>query len=246
MWGTCRGTWICINGNMRKRIDALTAWTFDPERRMWSYVESLKDDLLSDDPEVVAKAEQKILSTLEWLTPPAAEVSKRISEQRENIRSQLSKLDLPKHVVEAMVGAVKVERQRGRPRSRNFDAIAGLRLRWFERKEWREIVLEISGSCKARKCPFYCPECGDVFRTTKVGRKGTRRRQEALCSRCHFRLRPPEQKEQVCWKCSDAMADLVGRLERFLKDNVIVQSPQTVIGFARRTRSGYGPTPRRS
>jgi hypothetical protein len=218
---------MCINGNMPNPVDALIAWTFDPERRMRRYLECLKDDLLCDDPEVVAEAEEKVLPLLEWLIPPrtAAEVSKAISEQQEIIRSKLRDQGIPKRIVEKVVKDVTT-RERGRPRSRNSDAIAGLRLRWLERKEWREIVLEISGPCKDRGCQYFCQECGDVWRKTELrGRKVTERRLEAKCQKCRFRLRSPEEKELVCYRCSDRMANLVRRLEQFLEDNRIAHQP---------------------
>ena len=115
-----------------------------------------------------------------------------------------------------------------------MDAIAGLRLYWLERERfgrnlWRGIVLEVSGSCKDRGCKCYCPKCDDVERTTKEGRRGETRRKAKVCSLCHFRLRQPAHKDRVCWKCSDAMADLVRRLEAFLRDNDIMRSPQSVM-----------------
>jgi hypothetical protein len=211
-------------------VDKLMHWVFDPERRMWSHLDSLKDDLRSDDPEVHAAAEEKVLPVLVRLLPSLTgeAASRAMAEQRESLRRKLADQGVPNHIIEGAVKAVRV-RERGRPRSRNFDAIAGLRLYWFERKSWRDIVLEVSGSCKYRGCKSYCAKCGDVARSTKLGRLGGRRRLAAVCIKCHFRLRPPEQREQVCWKCSDAMADLVVGLEAFLRDNDIARSPQSVM-----------------
>jgi hypothetical protein len=208
---------------MPNDVDALIAWAsdpkrFDPEKQMWDYVNSLGWEMMSEDPEHRASVEAEVSTMLGWLTQPRtpAEAAAAISQLRENWRRNLGEHDFPKHMIEAAVKTVKI-RGRGRPRTRNFDAIAGLRMYWLELKPWRQIVLELDGSCKERSCKSYCPKCEDVKRKTKAGRLNGRR-PAAKCVKCHFRFRPPDQKDLVCWKCSDAMADLVRRLEGFLAD----------------------------
>jgi hypothetical protein len=197
--------------------ELIRKWVKPSIRRVLvKYRNGLVDDLDSDEPEVCTRAQMELLRVLDWLEPPMT--SESIEHGTAELRRKIEQtLIATGHSVTSVKKLLKASsrmtvRERGRPRTRGRAAIRAFDLRHRANKTWREIVLEIDGSCKKRRCLYFCGLCGDVARSTTPAARPRRRLQEH-CSRCRFLRRPAPKREQVCFKCADAMADLVNRLE---------------------------------
>jgi hypothetical protein len=123
----------------------------------------------------------------------------------------------PKERKAAMQRALKASGGRsGRPKEKGQDAINAFTIHLRTDRSWREITLEIQGSCESRKCEYFCPECGDVKRKRDKGRLDRHPGHRKPCPKCKCLVRT--KKERVCKWCWDAMRDLVGQLEELLKE----------------------------
>jgi hypothetical protein len=107
--------------------------------------------------------------------------------------------------------------RRGRPPVEKRTALRGLLLREDRGMSDPEIVLELRGPCKEQGCEYYCAECDDVWRQKRpLGNL------EGRCGACRFRIRPPEQREAVCYRCGDAMRKLRESVDKELKGHRLI------------------------
>jgi hypothetical protein len=208
------------DGPMASEVDALIEWAYDIERRLWSRLDDLKDDLRSDEPAVREPAEAEAEELLSWLLPPltAEQLSESKTERVRRLEEMLRDQGYPecrrRRMAEQLASS---SRERGRPRERGRDAIKALSLQLRTDKTLRQIALETSGTCRERACQSYCPACDDVRRSIEPGRpeklNATRRR----CFKCGFPVRPVAQKQQICFKCVDNVRKLAEEARAFLK-----------------------------
>ena len=209
---------------MSREVDALIAWANDIEGRLWTRLDDLKDDLRSDDLDVREPAEAKAEELLSWLFPPFTEegIAEMKTERIKHFDEMLRQQGFPETARQKMVKQLTLSvRERGRPRERGPEAVRALALFIRGNKTWREIALEISGTCGERKCPSYCPACEDVQRSIEPGRpeklNGTRRR----CRKCGFPIRTAAQKQQVCFRCVDQVRKLADQARALFRQEGI-------------------------
>jgi ssDNA-binding Zn-finger/Zn-ribbon topoisomerase 1 len=189
-------------------VDAfIDRFVYDIRGKLESALDAAAEE---NSPESVAQAE-KILSFLFGRSAPFTD-DERCRHAMEIARDTSLP---PSQRKVAMRRALESSNKRaGRPKEKGPDAIRAFTIYLKADQSWREIALELQGSCESRQCIYFCPECGDVKRQTKRGRlHGTRR--TPRCPKCRSIIRA--KKEQVCKWCADAVRDLVGQLEDFLK-----------------------------
>ena len=162
-----------------------------------------------DSPESIAAAD-KILSFLYGASPLSDdEKCQRAAEIAHD--TSLS----PNERKAAMRRALESSNRRsGRPKEKGPDAIKAFTIYLKTNKSWREITLEVQGSCESRHCEYFCSECRDVKRPNERGRRD-RTPSNRLCGKCRCIIR--DKKEPICQWCKDAVRDLVGQLEELLK-----------------------------
>jgi hypothetical protein len=208
--------------------ELIRIWNFDVARALWSRVDALKEDLTSDDTQIRVKAETQISQTLTWLLPPIT--PEQIQNARAAQQQELEEILGARGISRASIRKVARQlagskiRGQGRPRTKGSDAIRALQLYLDTGKSWREITFAVDGSCKDRGCSSYCPKCEDVERSSVPARPDKVGRLQARCSTCKFRIRSETQKQRVCFRCSDAIRDLVEKLTIFLDIREVLPS----------------------
>lgn len=196
-------------------IDAfIDRFAYDIEHRLTSLLDGLKDDLGNPDPHVRKSAADDICKILSWVYPPASSSRLSDAERRRTILEMLNderlsaseQLSIAKRLVQTNGGTP------GAPRKRGQDAIRALTIHLRSNKSWRQIAYEINGPCG-----HHCRTCEDVPRPPE-GRIGQTQQRKKRCPDCGFVQRNEGQRQQVCYKCVDALRSAVGELEKFLRD----------------------------
>ena len=147
-------------------IEFINRWLYDVERMLASRLESLKDDLRSDDASLREQAAQEAAKIMDWLYPPSPPLS--AEEQSNRVETAMADRSLS---VKARLGAVRravrsTGRSKGRPRDETSQqAIRALALHYATTLSWREIALEIRGCTHKRPNPERsCNPCGSAVR----------------------------------------------------------------------------------
>jgi hypothetical protein len=159
-----------VEDNRKSMINDLSQlinrWVFDLEAKLWDRLDSLKDDLRSDDDHVRQDAMEQADEIFSWLYPPAPPMSN--AGQLERIQSAAQD---PTLTTEEKIAAVKkagrsTGRPPGRPRTETAQqAIRALTLHYGTNMSWREIALELKGCNHQRPNPERsCDPCGDAIR----------------------------------------------------------------------------------
>jgi len=214
---------------MTDEVDALVDWAYSIERRLWSRLESLREDLWSEDNSVRSAAEAKATELLSWLLPPLT--PQQLAESREEsirrIQKTLEGEGYPASKTRKLAEKLaESNRDRGRPRERGIQAIRALELHLRTSMTWRDITLEVSGPCRDRKCYSYCPACEDVRRSIEPGRPEKPHAGRRHCSTCKFPVRVPAQKQQICFRCVDQVRKLADEAKEFLQQEGIGLMPR--------------------
>ena len=196
----------------------LNRWVYDVRGLLVSQLESLRDDLRSDDAETRAAAQSQVDKVLDWLYLPTIANGKDAGDagDAEHIEQALIAAGVPPAQRKAMLAASRVTgRKVGRPRTAKLNAVEAFRLHLQTGKTWRQIVFDLKGACKHR-----CKKCGDVpRRRVDIGRLDIRRTIRPLCPRCGLPLRAASMRHAVCFLCADALRAAVGELEVYLRSH---------------------------
>lgn len=197
-----------VRGNRVKPPGFELRMAFEKRRR------ALYPKLRSENSRVAIRALEEWEEYESWLEPsPNTEVRRWIKEgERRHVENALTRAGFSDNYARSMSRKApsQGELRPGRPKTKLDDAYRGYDLHFLESKTWRQITLEVRGSCRDRNCKMYCSECNDVMRSTEATRRVGER-----CKKCDYPLRPTARKNEVCYKCADAMADLVTRLSAF-------------------------------
>jgi hypothetical protein len=146
-------------------IQFVNRWLYNIELILRDRLESLKDDLCSDDEATSARASNEAGEILDWLMPPSPPLSH--SEQLQRIQAALQDEGLSP--ADRRTAALRAGRSTGRPRGRPRDetsqqAIRALGLHLATSMSWREIALEIRGCKHSRPNPERsCEPCGKAM-----------------------------------------------------------------------------------
>ncbi len=147
-------------------IQFVNRWLYNVELVLRDRLESLKDDLGSDDDQIRGQATEQASEILDWLMPPSHPLSH--SEQLQRIQAALLDEDLSP--ADRRTAALRAGRSTGRPRGRPRDetsqqAIRALGLHLRTSMSWREIALELRGCEHTRPNPERsCEPCGASMR----------------------------------------------------------------------------------
>jgi hypothetical protein len=210
-------------------VEALIEWAYDLEQRLWSQLDCLKEDLFSEEQTVREAAEEKAGELLSWLLPPLA--AEQLAESRAKSVRRLEEMLRAQGFPESKCGRLAKRlapsnRGRGRPRERGLEAIRALSIYLREDKTWREIGLEISGTCRDRKCHLFCPVCEDVRRENEPGRLERHHATRRRCPKCRFPIRSAAQKQQICFRCVDQVRKLAEEAKAFLEQEGVSLMPR--------------------
>jgi hypothetical protein len=149
-------------------LQFVNRWLYDIQRVLEDRLETLKDDLRSDDEPIAERAANRASEILDWLYPPLPPLSQE--EQLERISAAISNDKLP---IEQKLAAVRragrsTRLRRGRPRDKTSQlAIRALSLHYATRLSWRKIALLVRGCNHSRKRPNperSCIPCGQSIR----------------------------------------------------------------------------------
>jgi hypothetical protein len=143
----------------------VTHWVYDIRQTLERELDSLKDDLRSDDEHAQQQAARVASKILAWLLP----APEAISEEKRLLRFQEAmKIADPKQLKIAVLRAARTTgRRKGRPRDESSQhAIRALTLHIATEKSWREIALELRGCTDKRPNPSEraCIPCGETIR----------------------------------------------------------------------------------
>lgn len=220
----------CEDWDMGSDIDEFIRrfGTYDPGASLRNYRDAMAEVLDSDSEEDRIRAAKELSEVLNWTEQPVNDeaVAQSAQEQRQEIEQVLRAAKYSTARIKKILRTPSETKHRapGRPRTKAGDAVFGLYLR-LRGRSWREIVLEIEGSCKERGCLYVCRDCGDVARSTTTA-ADPERTLKPHCPKCHLLIRPAERREPVCYRCADRMSNLVGRLETFMRERDLIPDLQ--------------------
>ncbi len=141
-------------------------WVYDLQGVLERHLDTLKDDLSSDDDRVRQQASNAASEILDWLHLPVPALSP--DEQVQRALSALSDpmLSANQKLRAAQRAARSTGRPRGRPRTETAQhAIQALTLHFATPLSWREIALSVKGCNHKRPNPERsCEPCGEAIR----------------------------------------------------------------------------------
>jgi hypothetical protein len=141
-------------------------WLYSIQHTLQNHLESLRDDLASDDEQVRKRARDEAWEILDWLYPPPPPLSKAAQLQRVEAALKDQKLSDEDRLAAVRRAGRSTGRARGRPRTETAQhAIRALSLHYATPMSWREIALAVKG-CKHKrpKLERSCYACGDAIR----------------------------------------------------------------------------------
>lgn len=143
-------------------------WLHDVDKLLRRALESLKDDLRSDDDAVRRNAEKRAEMILDWLFPapwPAGKDEFKLMAIEQAIKNKTISVDGRYKSVRRII--TSTGRRRGRPRTEARHAILALSMHYATKLSWRKIALLVKGCNHTRNRPnleISCPPCGDAIR----------------------------------------------------------------------------------
>lgn len=141
-------------------------WLYDMGRALRDRLETLKDDLHSDDEHAREQATEEAAKILNWLYLPPPPLSSEEKLRRVTAASNDEKLSPTDRLAAARRAIRSTGRARGHPRTETAQqAIRALTLHYATPMSWREIALHIRG-CKHKRPNLErsCDKCGDAIR----------------------------------------------------------------------------------
>jgi hypothetical protein len=147
-------------------LEFVNRWLYDIEHVLQCRLDSLKDDLCSDDDQISEQASNEAAKILDWLYPSLQPIS--TGGKLQKISAILNDGTMTEGEREAAIkrAARSTGRGRGRPRNETpKQAIRALSLHHATDLSWREIALEIRGCEHKRPNPERsCEACGEAIR----------------------------------------------------------------------------------
>lgn len=157
-------------------VQFINHWLYDADRFLRNRLESLKDDLTSDDSELQSQAAKEADEILDWLLPPMPALTAIEKVDKASwIRQQENISEEDKEIAIARVLS-STGRRRGRPRDTSSQfAIRALGLHLALGMSWREIAFRLKGCSHERPLPPHqrprrrnpnisCEACGEAMR----------------------------------------------------------------------------------
>ena len=149
-----------------KIIKFYNRWLYDMESKLRGRLETLKDDLRSDDEETRNQATEEADEILNWLYLPPKALSEEDQLQRVEAALKDEQVSAKDRLAAVRRAGRSTGRTRGRPRTETAQqAIRALSLHYATTLSWREIALDVRG-CKHKRPNLErsCPACGDAIR----------------------------------------------------------------------------------
>ena len=151
-------------------LEFINRWLYDIQRTLELRLETLKEDLHSDDEATARHAEDEAIKILDWLYRPLPPLSKE--EQLERVKTAITdeKLSAEQKLAAALRLGRSTHRRRGRPRDETSQyAIRALTLHYATRLSWRKIALAVRG-CKHKRpnSERSCTACGESIRQAAI------------------------------------------------------------------------------
>jgi hypothetical protein len=145
-------------------------WRYGIQRALQRNLESLRDNLASDDEQVRNLATDQAGAILDWLYPPLPPLSEQERLERVSAITGNEALSVEEKVAAIRRAARSTGRRRGRPRTDTAQhAIRALTLHLATSLSWREIALEIIGCKHPRPNPERsCVPCGEAIRNAAI------------------------------------------------------------------------------
>jgi hypothetical protein len=139
---------------------------YDIRRVLENRLETLKDDLRSDDEPTAERAANEASAILDWLTPPSQPLSPEEQIMRVTSAIANDKLSAEEKLVAVRRAGRSTRYRKGRPRNEISQiAIRALTLHYATRLSWREIALVVRGCQDKRPNPDRsCVRCGESIR----------------------------------------------------------------------------------
>jgi hypothetical protein len=147
-------------------LQFINDWLYDMGRALKDRLDTLKDDLRSDDEHIQQQATQEATEILGWLYPPAKPLSQEQQLQRVAAALRNEALSPEDRLTAVKFAGRSTGRTVGRPRTETAQhAIRALTLFYATPLSWREIALDVKGCEHKRPNPERsCAKCGDAIR----------------------------------------------------------------------------------
>lgn len=157
-------------------IEFYNRWLYDIESKLRGHLESLKDDLRSDDEDTRKLATEEADEILNWLYLPPKPLSEADQLQRMEDAFKDGKMSAKEKVAAVRRAGRSTGRAKGRPRDETSRlAIRALGLHLATGMSWREIAMRLKGCDHERPLPAWqkprkrnpalsCDDCGDAMR----------------------------------------------------------------------------------
>ena len=141
-------------------------WLYSIQHTLQNHLESLRDDLASDDEQVRKRARDEAGEILDWLHPPLPPLSTQERLERVTTASGNEALSDEEKLAAVERAARSTGRRKGRPRTETAQhAIRALSLHLATTLSWREIALDVKGCKHKRPNPERsCVRCGQAIR----------------------------------------------------------------------------------
>jgi hypothetical protein len=166
---------------MAKEVIAfINRYLYDVERLLRDHLDTLKEELLSEDEQTSQKASKQAEMIMEWLSPqppPLSALQRLAVASGIDQNNELSELEKNAAISRAMRST---GRRSGRPRDETSRlAVRALGLHRATAMSWREIALKLKG-CSHKQSPpprqrarkrnptLSCEECGETMRIAVV------------------------------------------------------------------------------
>jgi hypothetical protein len=149
-------------------LQFINGWVYNVDAYLRRNLDSLKDDLASDDEGVKKNADKQAENIFCWIAPPLPPLpaSARIERAEAALSNESTTAE------EKIAAAQRVMRSTGRSRGRPRDetsqyAVKALALHYATQLSWRQIALEIKGCNHSLHRPnvnLACEPCGEAVR----------------------------------------------------------------------------------
>jgi hypothetical protein len=157
-------------------VEFYSRWLYDIESKLRRRLETLKDDLRSDDEDTRKLATGEAGKILNWLYLPPKPLSKADQLQRMEDAFKDGKMSAKEKLTAALRAGRSTGRAKGRPRDETSRlAVRALGLHLATDMSWREIAMRLKGCSHERPLParqeprkrnpaLSCGDCGEAMR----------------------------------------------------------------------------------
>jgi hypothetical protein len=151
-------------------LQFVNRWLYDIQRVLENQLETLKDDLRSDDEATTERAADEVSKILDWLYLPSPPLSKEEQINRAAAAIANGTLSDEQRLAAVVQAGRSTHYRRGRPRNETSQlAIRALTLHYTTGLSWREIALAVRGCKHKRPSPERsCEACGESIRQAAI------------------------------------------------------------------------------